>query len=146
MLWLAVRFLVAMGSIAGLLYWAKRRIGGAGGGAGVRRVPGLRVVARVGVAKGATVVRVAVGDKDLLLGCTQHEVTNLAELPPSPEPVPVDRPAIMVSSVLDAGARWSRSAMRRAGREPAPVLDKIPGDVSFATILRDSWKAVSGKR
>jgi flagellar biogenesis protein FliO len=91
-----IRFLIGIGAVGGLLYWARRRVGAP---RGLTRSPGLRVVARVGVAKGATVVRVATGDKDLLLGCTAQGVTTLAELPPSAEPLPSLDPPVVASMV-----------------------------------------------
>lgn len=127
MLGIAIRFVIAIGAVAGLLYWARRRIGGP---RGLARASGLRVISRVSVAKGATVVRIATGEKDILLGCTAERVTNLAELAPSKEPVPVLEDTGVDASLPSRLARFgasgrneSFSAVLRAavkGRSQAP--------------------------
>jgi len=134
MLWLVVRFLVGVGSFGGLAYWAKRHIGGP---KGLGKPNGLRVVSRVGVAKGATVVRVATGDKDLLLGCTPQGITSLAELPASTEVVPVGDGLTLEESAL---ARL-RSAWRGTRRHD---LVELRADRSFASTLRAAVRGRAG--
>lgn len=134
MVWLLVRFLIGVGSIGGLAYWAKRRIGGA---AGLRRLNGLRIVSRVAVAKGATVVRVATGEKDLLLGCTAQGITSLAELPPSPEAIPVaEETFVQAGLVARLQSTWSGTTRR--------CLPEASGDRSFASTLRSAVRGRAG--
>ncbi len=135
MLWLVARFLVGIGSFGGLAYWAKRHIGGP---KGPGKPNGLRVVSRVGVAKGATVVRVATGDdKDLLLGCTPQGITSLAELPASTEVVPVGDGLTLEEGAL-ARLRSAWSGTRRRD------LVALRPERSFASTLRAAVRGRAG--
>jgi len=125
MLWLIVRIVVGTGALAGLAYWAKRRAGGTGP---LRRASSLRVVSRLGVAKGASVVRVAVGDRDLLLGCTSQSITTLAELPASPVPGMAPGARAAQEQVDMPGLGWGASS-----------------DQSFVSALRSAIKGRAGQ-
>lgn len=79
----ALHFLIGVALVGGLL-WGTSRLAktySAKGGLRTRRDEPLRVVARRQVAKGASLVRVSVEDKDLLLGASQKGVELICELP-----------------------------------------------------------------
>jgi|GEM_PF-2776804 len=79
---------VGVALVGGLLWLASkaaRAYGARGLGSGGRD-EALRVVARRQMVKGASVVRVSVEDKDLLLGVSDKGVGLLCELPKTPAP------------------------------------------------------------
>lgn len=78
-----LRFIVGSGVVLGLLWLTSKlaaRYGTKGGGR-FRASGGLDVVARRQIARGTSIVRISVDDKDLLLGCSAKGVEMLCELP-----------------------------------------------------------------
>ncbi len=70
--------LVIVGALLLLRHWARR--------GGVSADSGVRVVTRTGIAKGTVVAVVAVGERRMLVGASEHGVNLLAELESQPEP------------------------------------------------------------
>jgi flagellar biogenesis protein FliO len=104
----ALHFVVGVAIVGGLLWGASRLARSYGAGAtNAGRDGTLRVVARRQVAKGASIVRVSVEDKDLLLGASQKGVELLCELPKT-RAVPEATPAA--------------SSFATTGWQPRPTL------------------------
>lgn len=84
-----LHFLVGI-AVVGSLLWGASRFAERWktGGHRVRDEP-LRVVSRRSLAKGVSVVRLSVEDRDLLLGATSKGVELICELPKTPGPAPV---------------------------------------------------------
>lgn len=91
---LVARVVVSLACVLGLLWWLARRTGGRpGAGKGTRggllrtrtSIP-LAVVGRQSLGGRTSVALVAVGERRLLLGVSEHGVTLLTEVEPEPEP------------------------------------------------------------
>lgn len=81
---LVFQVLVSLGFVL-LLFWAAAKFAGKSGMGG--NIPGkLTVRARIGLSRSASVVIVRQGDKDLLLGVTDQNVTLLKETPAEDDP------------------------------------------------------------
>ena len=78
-----LHFLVGVAVVGGLLWLVSKAASryGARTGPARGRDDSLRIVARRQVAKGSSIVRVSVEDRDLLLGASQRGVELLCELP-----------------------------------------------------------------
>jgi flagellar biogenesis protein FliO len=121
---LLVRFIVGSGVVLGLLWCASQlthRYGSARVGT-LRRVGGLDVVARRQLSRGASIVRVSLDDKDLLLGCSAKGIEMLCELPltrdePAPEMLAglSDTPVVptFAGMLTKATGRWATSRSQR---------------------------------
>jgi flagellar protein FliO/FliZ len=85
---LGARVLLALACVVGLIWVVARR---AGWGSGARRPAGpeVRVVGRQALGRHAGVAVVAVGERRLLLGFGEQQVTMLTELDPEAEPAAV---------------------------------------------------------
>lgn len=91
---IALHFLIGIAVVGGLL-WGVSRLAErwrAGVLRPVRDEP-LRVVARRNLAKGVSVVRLSVEDRDLLVGATPKGVELICELPKTPAQAPAQAPA-----------------------------------------------------
>lgn len=88
---LVARVVVSLACVFGLLWWLGRRVNGKGG-RGVlrpRTSTTLAVVGRQSLGGRQSVALVAVGERRLLLGVSEHGVTLLTEVAPEPaEPAP----------------------------------------------------------
>jgi hypothetical protein len=116
--------LLIVGALLVLRHWAQRGSSG--------QDAGLRVISRTGLAKGAVVAVVAVGDRRLLVGASEHGVALLSELEPEAGTVPsaldlhgtevpttVTTDAVTVPDLASAGLRprvfpWSTDRPRMA--------------------------------
>lgn len=98
---LVARVAVSLACVLGLLWWLARRTGGrpgAGKGKGARggllrartSIP-LAVVGRQSLGGKTSVALVAVGERRLLLGVSEHGVTLLTEVEPEPAEPAADR-------------------------------------------------------
>lgn len=88
---LVLRVAVSLAAVLGLLWWLARRTGGRPGGKGARAgllrprtTTQLAVVGRQSLGGRTSVALVAVGDRRLLLGVSEHGVTLLTEVAPEP--------------------------------------------------------------
>ncbi|MGH9068810.1 MAG: flagellar biosynthetic protein FliO [Acidimicrobiales bacterium] len=89
---LAIRFVLGVGVVVVMLWFASRM---------ARRMPArmgkptstMRVLERTPVAKGVTLVRVGLEDRDLLLSCSTRGAEVLCELDKRPDP-PTPAPSI----------------------------------------------------
>lgn len=120
---LAARVLLSLACVIGLVWFAGRRLGGP------RRVRAqreaeVRVVGKQSVSRHSGVAVVAVGNRRLLVGYGDQQVTMLSELAPVIEPasmpvaprvppvtsrVPAPRPALDAASTAPAGTRAAGS-------------------------------------
>lgn len=97
--------LLIVGALLVLRYWVQR--GTVGHDAGVR------VVSRTGLAKGAVVAVVAVGERRLLVGASEHGIALLTELEAD-------------EATLTAGELAGRTSPERATTDPVAVPDVPP--------------------
>jgi flagellar protein FliO/FliZ len=88
---LVLRVAVSLAAVLGLLWWLARRTGGRPGAKGARAgllrprtSLQLAVVGRQSLGGRTSVALVAVGDRRLLLGVSEHGVTLLTEVAPEP--------------------------------------------------------------
>ncbi|MET0433088.1 MAG: flagellar biosynthetic protein FliO, partial [Cellulomonas sp.] len=100
---LGLRVLLALACVIGLIWVLARR---AGWGRGRRRPagPAVEVVGRQALGRHAGVVVVAVGDRRLLLGYGEQNVTMLTELDAVAEEEAADEEAAVPAAPLTLGA------------------------------------------
>jgi flagellar protein FliO/FliZ len=84
---LALRVLVSLACVVGIVWYAGRRLG-ARRQAATSREPSVRLVDRQSLGRHAGVAVVAVGNRRLLLGFGEQQVTMLTELSPVAEQLP----------------------------------------------------------
>lgn len=107
------RTLPSLGLIVGALLilraWAQRGQRGTDAG--------IRVVTRTGLAKGAVVAVVAVGQRRLLVGASEHGVSLLTELEPEAElqPTAAAGPATVTAAPAPLGGGAARELGARLG-------------------------------
>jgi flagellar protein FliO/FliZ len=140
---LALRVLLSLAVVLGLLWVLQKRFSrGAGGQGG--DVP-LTVLSRRSISPKAAVVVVEADGKRFLLGVTEQSVNVLhSSDAPEPEPVPANAQAFAVS--LDKAAGYDDAA-------PAPALYPVPGGrrvrrrpaspLSGSILSPDTWKQTS---
>lgn len=102
--------LVIVGALLLLRHWARR--------GGVTTDCGVRVVTRTGIAKGTVLAVVAVGERRMLVGASEHGVSLLAELDDQPELASAIAPAI-ASAAPAAPAHEPTAAV--SGPDTAPT-------------------------
>lgn len=119
MLALIVRFVLGTGVVLGLL-WASNRYMTRRLGPSNRQLPShTQIVHKLPVTRNSCVLRVNVGDQDLLLGCTPHTITLLQQLPaaiaepPSAAPLLGDAGVAPVWAERRQGNRWRPAAWSR---------------------------------
>jgi len=83
---LALRVLVSLACVLGIVWYASRRLG-ARRHTGASREPSVRVVDRQQLGRHAGVAVVAVGNRRLLLGFGEQQVTMLTELSIVPDEI-----------------------------------------------------------
>lgn len=110
-----LHFLVGVAVVGGLLWLVSKAASryGARTGPTRGRDDALRVVARRQVAKGSSIVRVSVEDRDLLLGASQRGVELLCELPKT-----ADQEAELPR--LAGTARSAGNSFAETGWQPRP--------------------------
>jgi len=84
--WIVARALLALACVLGLIWWGSRRLGG-GGKRRPGREPHVVVVERAALGRRAGVAVLAVGNRRLLVGFAEQQVTMLSELSPVIEPL-----------------------------------------------------------
>lgn len=133
---LVARVLLSLACVAGLIWYAGRRLSSSGR---VRTAQehDVRVVGRQSVSRHAGVAVVAVGARRILVGYGDQQVTMLTELGPVVEPAPEPGPAARSTSA--AAPRWgtpTRAPRERAtgaaaptgpGSSPVDVVDEPVG-------------------
>ena len=97
---LLIRVVVSLGVVLALMAGAAavlRRSGVAGtagvGRGGTRRPRPVQIVSRHGLSRGASITVVRLGDRGLVLGVTDHQVTLLTEIDPAELESPPDEQA-----------------------------------------------------
>lgn len=156
---LALRVAVALVVVVGLIWLIARRYGAAGG----RRAPAgptMRVVGRQALGRHAGVAVVEVGNRRLLLGYGEQQVSMLTELAPAPAvpaaPVaslahPGDLPQQRgvrlpaLTGLLGGGARAARAASAPGAVEVGPTLRPVPSGPLVPTAA-SSAVPVDGER
>jgi flagellar protein FliO/FliZ len=122
-LFVALRVIVSLGVVVGLLWMVQRRV--TKGSKRVRANKLVNVVTRQGIAQKASVVVVDMGGQRFLLGVTEHSVTVLssADMPEEavamvPEAVPA---AAAVEAPPAASATGFAAALTTAKKTPLPA-------------------------
>lgn len=142
---LGLRVLLALACVIGLIWVLARR---AGWGKGRRRPagPAVEVVGRHAFGRHAGVAVVAVGDRRLLLGYGEQNVTMLTELDPAPadetEGDEPDAPAVPMTLGALAAAVLPTPRRTRAAAEPSVVAVAAPGfEAALAAASADAASA-----
>lgn len=121
---LLLRVALSLACVVGLIWFAGRRLSGNQ----ARRTPAgptMRVVGRQALGRHAGVAVVAIGNRRLLLGYGEQQVTMLTELAPVMEPAPLPaaaRPAAAPASSLPA-ARVTPESLLSGQPSARPALD-----------------------
>ena len=118
----AGRIILSLVAVLGALIgttWLSRRSKGAGRG-------GLRVVSRVGVSKGSSLLVVSVGSRMMLVGATEGSLRLLSEIDPADlDGSPAEVTDAAAPDPAPAGAALPQLPQLPAGL--APVLPSSPG-------------------
>lgn len=134
----ALHFLVGV-AVVGAMLWgaavAARRFGSRGMGRGPVQ-EGLRIVARRPISKNATLVRVSVEDRDILLGASQKGLEVICDLPKTAAEVRSTSPSVPAPGRFFVGNRAAVSS----GLLPSL---QTPGRGSFSALLQS---ALTGRR
>lgn len=135
---LGLRVLLALACVIGLIWVLARR---AGWGKGRRRPagPAVEVIGRHAFGRHAGVAVVAVGDRRLLLGYGEQNVTMLTELDPADpaesEALAAEEAAAPAPAPLTLGALAAAVLPRQRGARPAAAPVPSPRAVAFETAL-----------
>jgi flagellar protein FliO/FliZ len=146
-LMLALRVVLSLGAVVGVLWYAQRRV--SGHQKRTRAGEALTVVARRGVGAKASVVLVDTGGKRFLLGVTEHSVNVLhTDGAPPPDPVQAASAAsadAFGEALAQAGASPGAhiSGRRRREQQPTPLADPpLEGSILSAETWRNAVAAV----
>lgn len=120
---LVARVLLSLACVAGLIWYAGRRLSSSGR---VRTAQehDVRVVGRQSVSRHAGVAVVAVGARRILVGYGDQQVTMLTELGPVVEPAPEPGPAARGTSA--AAPRWGTPTRAPRDRATSPTGSLVP--------------------
>jgi flagellar protein FliO/FliZ len=122
-LFVALRVIVSLGVVVGLLWMVQRRV--TKGSKRVRANKLVNVVTRQGIAQKASVVVVDMGGQRFLLGVTEHSVTVLSSADVPEEAVATVPEAVPVAAALEAPSAASASgfaaALTTAKKNPVPT-------------------------
>jgi flagellar protein FliO/FliZ len=120
-LFVALRVIVSLGVVVGLLWMVQRRV--TKGSKRVRANKLVNVVTRQGIAQKASVVVVDMGGQRFLLGVTEHSVTVLssADVPEEAVPVPEVLEGATTKGASSASATGFASALTTAKKNPLPT-------------------------
>jgi flagellar protein FliO/FliZ len=145
---LGLRVLLALACVIGLI-WVLARRAGWGKGASRPAGPTVEVVGRQALGRHAGVAVVAVGNRRLLLGYGEQQITMLTELAPAPADVVEDgaeAPARTPSSLAELAAAVLPSP-RRARKEHPSAPAAAPAEpataVSFAEVHAEALAEVA---
>jgi flagellar protein FliO/FliZ len=126
---LALRVLLALVCVVGLIWYIGRRVGG-GPAQRSSREHTVRLVGRQSVGRHAGVAVVAVGSRRLLVGYGDQQVTLLTELGPV-----VDLPPAATAEQTGPRRDWVATARSSAGRVPTPHAEPtdaaLPADLTL---------------
>ncbi len=107
---LFVRLIMSLGVVIGLMWIAanvlrKRGIAGTAGRGGVRG-PNLEMVARKPLGRNASIAVVRIGERSLVVGITEHQVTNLGEIDGAEIELDEDNTWTVSSGANGSGSAW----------------------------------------
>ncbi|MFF1530425.1 flagellar biosynthetic protein FliO [Cellulomonas sp. NPDC058312] len=146
---LGLRVLLALACVVGLIWVLARR---AGWGKGRRRPagPAVEVVGRQALGRHAGVAVIAVGNRRLLLGYGEQNVTMLTELAPAPAEMPASLadatpagPPMTLGALAAAVLPTPRGPRTpRTPRAARATRSAVPAGDAFAEVLADAERAV----
>ena len=131
MTWMVIRLLLSLAFVAGVLWFAARlaRKRGLGSSGGL-----VEVVAHQRMGRASTVNVLRIGDRVLVVGATEQQVTLLAELD---------------GEALEASLADRAEAGSGEGARPAVALPAAPGRVGGAlagsVLDRSAWSGLVGQ-
>lgn len=138
--WLLLRVIVALVAVLGLIWWGARRLTN---GRVVRSgsEPHVMVVDRHALARGSGVAVLAVGNRRLLVGFGDQQVSLLTELAPVVAPLnpPTDDEVPAQRTDQDSDRGRSRLRVRQApgdGERRSPLAGSILHPQTWADTLR----------
>jgi flagellar protein FliO/FliZ len=110
-LMLFVRLIMSLAVVIGLMWVAanvlrKRGFTGVGGRRTGARGPEVEVIARRPLARNASIAVVRVGDRSLVVGVTDHQVTNLGEVEFTDIDLQEDNTWTVSSGASSPGTAW----------------------------------------
>ena len=117
---LALRVLLALTCVVGLIWYIGRRFGGGSAAKRVAREPGVRLVGRQSMGRHTGVAVVAVGNRRILVGYGEQQVTMLTELGPVFDELPLPQPATPEATSTAPTARWAALARSAVGSGLVP--------------------------
>lgn len=120
---LALRVLVSLGVVLGLIWFAGRRLGAGRVERGTNE-PAVRVVGRQALGRHAGVAVLAVGERRLLLGYGEQHVSMLSELDPVPDLVLEPEPAAEPGSTI---VRRELGVVATGQLTAVPAVPGVPG-------------------
>jgi len=129
------RVLLSLACVVGLVWYLARRLG-AGRAARDDREPAVRVVDRQALTRGSGVAVVAVGNRRLLIGFGEQQVTMLTELRPVVEPV-----AWSEGKAGDPASTPGTGATVPAPRDASPDETSRPGVLGGSVLSPQTWRA-----
>lgn len=126
-----LRLAVALGSVVGLIWLVSRGMNRGRGS----RVAGLtEVVARQQLSRAASVVVVRVGERNLVLGVTEQQVSLLTETElPAADPADGVREVVELEKVPDAVPR------QRPRRSEQPTTEPRQGALAGSALSPATW-------
>ncbi|MBT0993062.1 flagellar biosynthetic protein FliO [Cellulomonas sp. DKR-3] len=145
---LVARVVLSLACVVGLIWFAGRKLSGGTGRVRTQNEHDVRVVGRQGMGRHAGVAVVAVGNRRILVGYGEQQVTMLTELgpvvaapasgtPPAPPPRqqvaprPAARPAPQVDRPADRTSDGITAALGAAVK---------PGKLEGSVLAPDTWR------
>ncbi|WP_028048022.1 flagellar biosynthetic protein FliO [Cellulomonas sp. URHE0023] len=101
-----LRLLLALTCVVGLIWYIGRRFGNGGSQHKASREPGLKVVGRQSMGKHAGVAVLAVGERRLLIGYGEAQVSMLTELGAVYEEPPAPKAAVSTDATEPTSTAW----------------------------------------
>ena len=115
-----LRLLLALTCVVGLIWYIGRRFGNGGPQQRTSREPGVKVVGRQSMGKHTGVAVVAVGQRRLLIGYGEQQVSMLTELGPVFDELPTPKAAASTDDAENTPTPWASVA--RATKHAAASL------------------------
>jgi flagellar protein FliO/FliZ len=124
---LALRIVLSLAVVLGVMWALSRVVRGHGT---VRTVP-VDVVSRAPLGRRSSVVVVRVGDRGVLLGVTDHQVSLLGDIElPGPAPVAQRRTAVDLSDAIGSPGPG----------DPGPPADDVAGALAGSMLSLRTWR------
>lgn len=145
---LVARVVLSLACVVALIWFAGRKLSGGSGRVRSENEHEVRVVGRQGMGRHAGVAVVAIGNRRILVGYGEQQVTMLTELGPvvppatrSSPPAPPPRTQVAPRPASRPAPQVDRPADKASDRIPAALGAAVkPGKLDGSVLAPDTWR------